>query len=37
MEVYIVPNGGDNFMYYLTMDKATKPGIFIDVWEPAKA
>ena len=37
MEVYIVPNGPDNFMYYVTMDIATKPGILVDVWEPEKA
>ena len=36
MEVYKILNGGDNFCYYVTMDKS-KGGIFFDVWEPQKA
>ena len=41
MEVYIIQNGPqqvpDNFMYYITTDIATVPGVFVDVYEPAKA
>ena len=36
MEVYVIPNGYDNFMYYITLDKKL-PGLFIDVYEPEKA
>ena len=41
MEVYIIVNGPynppDNLMYYITMDKATKAGVFVDVYDPEKA
>ena len=36
MEVYKFLNGGDNICYYITMDKATQPGVLVDVWEPEK-
>ena len=35
MEVYIIVNGPfnppDNLMYYITMDKATKAGVFVEI------
>ena len=41
MEVYMIPNGPynpmDNFIYYITTDKDTVPGIFVDVYDPEVA
>ena len=37
MEVWIIPMLGDNLCYYVTSNISNKPGIFIDVSEPAKA
>ena len=36
MEVYIIPMLGDNHCYYITRSLSEKPGILIDVAEPAK-